>query len=98
MTKYAPAPWRVKELEGADTPMTEIVDSNGMLVCSTEGQGVDLTHTEDNARLIAASPKMLEVLLYLRDVLTNVSDDTPAWDAIFDTMDGVLAPFREDEE
>lgn len=60
--EHTPAPWTVNPLEGDDTPMVLIVDSNGNLICSTEGQGDDLTHTEANANLIAAAPELLEAL------------------------------------
>lgn len=58
-TKHTPGPWIVTDTDYDDTPI--VVSKSGEYICSPTGNTVGQEY--DNARLIAASPDLLEALL-----------------------------------
>jgi hypothetical protein len=69
MSKHTPGPWKFSHRKGNDGMYRTEVFSDvhgGIAVCGWTlkhcGNGVTATYREDNARLIAAAPDLLEAL------------------------------------
>lgn len=84
---HTPGPWEVRDLAPAFPDVLDITN-NGITLASIKREGI--FPEEANARLIAASPKMLNALLRIRKALNMnpkaaedaLRDDPQSWDAL----------------
>jgi hypothetical protein len=82
--KHTPAPWKVKN--GIDRIYIE--DSNGEEVAQITNRG--FYNTEANAKLISASPKMIDALI---DALELIAGDSNV--SHFDTVDKIKSAIEK---
>ncbi len=73
MSAYAPVPWKI----GKGTDRGQIIDSEGERVCRLTNDPTAVA----NARLIAAAPEILTLLLEIRKWMDG--EAMGAWDAKF---------------
>ena len=73
-TKHTPGPWQKKR----NISSVAVLDNSGGLVARLPATEWDIEKQDDNARLIAAAPELLEVLRYIEGVaLANEPRDLP---------------------
>ncbi len=91
MPKHTPGPWKIKD-DFAKTAINTEKKHIAMVnywKCQDESCISDEEH-EANARLIAAAPELLEVLMEVRD---HAQDDAPA---MWERVDAVIAKALKD--
>ena len=73
MSKHAPGPWKVTS--ESHNPLIECED--GYVIAQIKGVSLSVAgfNYEANARLIAAAPKMYELLDKLREVIIETSEN-----------------------
>ena len=65
MTEHTPGPWTLVEAD--DELLTRVKSESGERVARCDFDGIDDSIAVSNAKLIAAAPEMLEILLELQE-------------------------------
>jgi hypothetical protein len=78
---FSPAPWKPGDLEGS------VVDSQGRTVALCYGE-----QWQENLRLIAAVPELLEACLFVKALFQKLEDDTEPNDPLLEIRKIVHAP------
>jgi hypothetical protein len=98
MSEHTPAPWHVRTNPIRDDEPRDVVNTSQLIAEVREFYSAG--EREANARLIAAAPELLEVLLEARAELSRVQYDvvrsvqannTPEMQALVDRLDAAIA-------
>lgn len=86
-TEHTPGPWAARRMH---TGGFDIFDARNRDVVTVYGGGVETESREANARLIAAAPDMLEVLISTRDSLQAMADEGIIAEGSWPTIDAAI--------
>jgi hypothetical protein len=95
MTKHSPGPWTAHEGYPSDVWHVDMPERSFSIIVSRADADHDVTvdEVQANARLIAAAPELLLVLLTARDQLEEELRTAPGNDEA-DAVDAVLVEIR----